>query len=218
MFWVSSSQCGHQKPSSDRDVGNIPVTARFIATNQALASLRMILPEIIEKLANISLHRRISNRCAPSCLMDFPRPAEIQTPAYFLRVQDAQRRDGRAGVQDYLLRMGQSYFNWPTPDGYPDHSEAWQGSLMPRWQFAFALIRGEIKGTKTGLTALMEVSNASNLQGEVDSVSSLLMGAPLAAAIRDELIVSVLAAGASEEETLQIVTASLIASPAFQWR
>jgi hypothetical protein len=89
---------------------------------------------------------------------------------------------------------------------------------MQRWQFAFELIRGEIKGTKTGLNALMNVSNAGNLQDKADAVSSLLLGAPLASITRDELINSVLAAGASEEETLQIVTASLISSPAFQWR
>jgi uncharacterized protein DUF1800 len=125
--------------------------------------------------------------------------------------------DGTA-IQDHLLRMGQSYFNWPTPDGYPDRSEPWQGNLMPRWQFAFELIRNEIKGTQIGLKALMDVSGASSLQDEVDAVSSLLLGAPLARVTRDELIDSVLSSGATEEETLQIVTASLIASPAFQWR
>ena len=36
--------------------------------------------------------------------------------------------------------------------------------------------------------------------------------------VRDGLIDSVRAAGASDEETLQIVAAGLIASPAFQWR
>jgi hypothetical protein len=36
--------------------------------------------------------------------------------------------------------------------------------------------------------------------------------------VRDELIDSVLSADASEEETLHILAASLIASPAFQWR
>ena len=52
-------------------------------------------------------------------------------------------------INEHLLRMGQLYFNWPTPDGYPDYSEAWQGNLMPRWQFAFALIRNETQKHKT---------------------------------------------------------------------
>jgi hypothetical protein len=121
-------------------------------------------------------------------------------------------------LHEYLLRMGQLYFNWPTPDGYPDRSEAWQGNLMPRWQFAFELIRNEIKGTRTGIKTLMDVSQADSLLEEIDAVSSLLLGASLAQSTRDDLINSVISAGATEEETLQIVTASLIASPAFQWR
>jgi uncharacterized protein (DUF1800 family) len=201
-----------------------PSTARFIATKLAR---RFIAddppPEIIEKAAQTflttegdiqSVLRVILLDGLPLAQPKYKRPANFALSA--LRMLNVGT-DG-TGVQDYLLRMGQTYFNWPTPDGYPDHSKAWQGNLMPRWQFAFELIRGEIKGTKTGLRALMDVSNALSLQGEADAVSSLLLGAPLAASIRDELIDSILSAGASEEETLQIVTASLISSPAFQWR
>jgi hypothetical protein len=121
-------------------------------------------------------------------------------------------------VQEYLLRMGQSYFNWPTPDGYPHHSDAWQGNLMPRWQFAFALMRNEIQGTKHNLNALMDVSLSDNLPGDVDAVGALLLGGPLLSNARDELIASIQSAGATEEETLQIITAGVLASPAFQWR
>jgi hypothetical protein len=64
----------------------------------------------------------------------------------------------------------------------------------------------------------MQISSTDSLQDEVDAVASLLLGAPLVPVVRDELIHSVVSAGASEEETLQIVTAGLIASPAFQWR
>jgi uncharacterized protein (DUF1800 family) len=201
-----------------------PSTARFIATKLARRFIADEPPrELVERAAQTFLDTKGDiNSVLRVILLDglpltqpkYKRPANVVLSA--LRMLNVET-DG-SGVQDHLLRMGQSYFNWPTPDGYPDHSTAWRGNLMPRWQFAFALIRGEIKGTKTGLKALMDVSNAGTLQGEVDAVSSLLLGAPLAATLRDELIDSVLAAGASEEETLQIVTASLIASPAFQWR
>jgi uncharacterized protein (DUF1800 family) len=201
-----------------------PSTARFIATK---LSRRFIAddppPAIIEKAAQTFVNTRGDIKSVLRVILldglrlaqpKYKRPVNLVLSA--LRMLNVET-DG-IGVQDYLLRMGQSYFNWPTPDGYPDHSEAWQGNLMQRWQFAFELIRGEIKGTKTGLNALMNVSNAGNLQDKADAVSSLLLGAPLASITRDELINSVLAAGASEEETLQIVTASLISSPAFQWR
>lgn len=201
-----------------------PSTARFIATKLARRFIADDPPrEIVEKAAQTFLNTKGDIKSVlrvilldglPLAQPKYKRPTNFVLSA--LRMLNVET-DG-IGVQDYLLRMGQSYFNWPTPDGYPDHSEAWQGNLMPRWQFAFELIRGEINGTKIGLNALMYVSNAGNLQGEADAVSSLLLGAPFAATVRDELIDSILSAGASEEETLQIVTASLIASPAFQWR
>ena len=43
-----------------------------------------------------------------------------------------------------LGRMGQSPFAWPTPDGYPDRADAWTGTLLWRWNFAFALTAGEL--------------------------------------------------------------------------
>jgi len=201
-----------------------PSTARFIATKLTRRFIADEPPhEIVDKAAQCFLNTKGDIKSVVGVILldglplaqpKYKRPANFVLSA--LRMLNVET-DG-IEVQDYLLRMGQPYFNWPTPDGYPDHSEAWQGNLMPRWQYAFGLIRGEIKGTKTGLKALMDVANAGNLRGEVDAVSSLLLGAPLAEVRRDQLIDSVLSAGASKEETLQIVTASLIASPAFQWR
>jgi len=201
-----------------------PRTAHFIATKLARRFIADEPPrQIVEKAAQIfintkgdlkSVLRVILLDGLPLAQPKYKRPANFILSA--LRMLNAET-DG-AGIQDYLLRMGQSYFNWPTPDGYPDHSKVWQNNLMPRWQFAFEFIRDEIKGTKHHLKALMDVSASDSLQGDVDAVASLLVGAPIAPAARDELIDSVLAAGASEEEMLQIVTAGLIASPAFQWR
>jgi hypothetical protein len=126
-----------------------------------------------------------------------------------------------------LMQMGQMYFNWTTPDGYPDTSDAWQGSLMPRWQFAFELIRNELPKTTHNLNALLDVSHlhlrqvqvsTGSLHTDVDSLASLLLGTPLDRLTRDGMIDTVHSAGATPKETLQIIAASLIASPAFQWR
>ena len=201
-----------------------PSTARFIAAKLARRFLGDEPPqEIVEKAAQVFLrtHGDIES-VLHIILLDglalaqpkYKRPVNFVVSA--LRMLNVEA-DG-AALQEHLLRMGQAYFNWPTPDGYPDRSEAWQGNLMPRWQFAFELIRNEIPGTQTGLKLLMEVSNAINLQDQVDAIASLLLGAPFERPARDELIDSVLSAGATEEEALQIVTAGLLASPAFQWR
>ena len=201
-----------------------PGTAQFLATKLTRRFIADEPPqEIVEKAAQTFLQTKgdIKSVLRVVLLDGFPlaqpkykRPANFVLSA--LRMMNAET-DG-AGIQKYLLRMGQSYFNWPTPDGYPDHSEAWQGNLMSRWQFAFEFIRNEIPGTKHNLKALMDVSLSDSLPGDVDAVAALLLGAPIPSAARDELIEAATSAGASDEETLQIVTAGLLASPAFQWR
>lgn len=199
-------------------------TARFIATKLTRRFIADEPPgQIVEKAAQVflktngdikSVLRLILLDGLPLAQPKYKRPANFVLSA--LRMLNAET-DG-AGVQEYLLRMGQSYFNWPTPDGYPDHSAVWQGNLMPRWQFAFEFIRNEIHGAKHNLPALMDVSLSDNLQGDVDAITALLLGAPFDPVARDRLIESVQSAGATEEETLQIVAAGLLASPAFQWR
>ena len=93
-----------------------------------------------------------------------------------------------------------------------------RSNLMPRWQFAFALMRNDLNDTKHNLQNLLDASSTGILQDDVDSLTSLLLGAPLERFARNEIIDSVRAAKATDEETLQIIAAGLIASPAFQWR
>jgi len=219
------------QPSGEKEAEQViemlashPSTARFIATKLTRRFLADKPPQVIVEKATQtflktngdikSVLRVILLDGLPLAQPKYKRPANFILSA--LRMLNVET-NGTA-IHDYLLRMGQFYFNWPTPDGYPDHSETWQGNLMPRWQFAFELIRDEINGTKTGLKSLLDVSMADGLREEVDSISTLLLGAPLDLVVRDELIDSVLSAGASEEEALHIVTAGLLASPAFQWR
>ena len=44
---------------------------------------------------------------------------------------------GHQPLIEYLHRMGQGPFQYPTPDGYPDRTEPWLGTLLWRWNFAF---------------------------------------------------------------------------------
>ena len=201
-----------------------PSTARFICTKLARRFIADEPPQaLIEKAAQIFLDTQGDIKAVlrvilldglPLAQPKYKRPANFILSS--LRMLNAET--DAVGLHDYLLRMGQLYFNWPTPDGYPDRSAAWQGTLMPRWQFAFEFIRNEIKNTKHNLTALLDVSSTGILQDDVDALTSLLLGAPMERVARDELIASVRSAGATPEETLQIIAASLIAAPAFQWR
>ena len=200
-----------------------PSTARFIATKLTRRFIADDPPqEIVEKAAQTfldtngdikSVLRVILFDGLPLAQPKYKRPANFITSA--LRLTNTET-DG--ALHDYLLRMGQPYFNLPTPDGYPDVSAPWQSNLMPRWQFAFELMRGEIAGAKNNLDRLLDVASTGILEDDVDALTSLLLGAPLDRFARDELIDSVYSTGATPEETLQILAAGIIASPAFQWR
>ncbi len=201
-----------------------PSTARFISTKLARRFIADEPPQaLIEKATQTflatqgdikSVLRVILLDGLPLAQPKYKRPANFILSA--LRMLNAET--DAAALHEHLLRMGQLYFNCPTPDGYPDRSAAWQGNLMPRWQFAFAFIRNELKNTKHNLTTLLDVSSTGILQDDMDALASLLLGAPLERLARDELIASVRTAGATPAETLQIIAASLISSPAFQWR
>ncbi|MBL8102918.1 MAG: DUF1800 domain-containing protein, partial [Anaerolineales bacterium] len=201
-----------------------PSTAKFICTKLARRFVADNPPEqLIEKATQTFLNTNGDIKSVLRVILfdglalaqpKYKRPVNFLLSA--LRMLNVET-DGIA-LRDYLVRMGQLYFNWPTPDGYPDYSEAWQGNLMPRWQFAFALIRDELKNTKHNLQSLLDVSSTGILQDDVDAITSLLLGAPLDRLTRNEIIDTVRAAGATEEETRQIIAASIIASPAFQWR
>lgn len=219
------------QPSGQREAEDVieqlathPSTARFIT---AKLTRRFIAddppPYIVENAAQTfldtngdikSVLRVILLDGLPLAQPKYKRPVNFVTSA--LRTLNVET-DGDA-VNGHLLQMGQSYFNHPTPDGYPDYSEAWQGNLMPRWQFAFELIRNEIKNTRNNLNELLDVPSTGVLQDEVDALASLLLGAPMERPTRDKLIDSVSSTGATKEESLQILAASLVASPAFQWR
>ncbi len=57
-------------------------------------------------------------------------------------------------VLDYLQRMGQPLFQYPTPDGYPDDEAAWVGTLLWRWNFALAIAGDRLPTVRSSLGEL----------------------------------------------------------------
>ncbi len=202
-----------------------PSTAQFIATKLARRFLADPPPDaIVARAAKTFLQTNGDIRATLRVILLDGLPlagARYKRPVHFvagaLRMLNAET-DGGPAVQEYLLRMGQRAFGWPTPDGYPDHDAAWQGNLMPRWQFAFALVRNELAQTSIDINSLREISAAKTLSQTIDAAASLLLGAPLAPAQRNEWIAAARAAGATEDETAAILLAGMLASPAFQSR
>jgi uncharacterized protein (DUF1800 family) len=140
---------------------------------------------------------------------------------------DIPNGDPRAALPLVLqLRgLGQAFFAWQAPNGYPQAGTAWvnTGGMLSRWNLAFALAEGRIKGVRHDLNAFSaaDTTTAGTL---VDAVGSSLLYAPLPALARMALIDY---ASEGQGEQAQIGTASrkrklpelaglILASPAFQ--
>ena len=116
------------------------------------------------------------------------RATRLKRPFHFiasaLRATDASTDAGPA-LQDYLVRMGHAPYQCPTPDGYPQEAGPWLGTLLWRWNFAAALTRNHIVGTRVDVDALRERARgderlAAHLLGRRPAPEEwrLLAGAP----------------------------------------
>ena len=56
--------------------------------------------------------------------------------------------DGGPAIQNRLADMGQPLYQWPMPDGYPDDTAAWTGSILARWNFVLAIAEDRIADTR----------------------------------------------------------------------
>lgn len=143
-------------------------------------------------------------------LPKFKRPVNFVVSA--LRQSHAETNVG-AAIHAYLVRMGQSPFDWPTPDGYPDSNIDWMNNLLPRWQFALSLVRNELPGTLVDVEMLL--GDALTLPRQISRLSELFLGSSIPPDKSELLLQSLAQAG---DEIHIILAAGLLASPAFQWR
>ncbi len=124
------------------------------------------------------------------------RPFDFMVSA--LRVTEAET-EARQPLQEHLRKMGQPVNEWPMPDGYPDGTAEWTGSLLARWNFALQLASGGIGRT----------------QGNWDkNVLLYQLGLPDS----DQVLAGLKTALQPHEQNPAQMGALLLASPAFQWR
>jgi hypothetical protein len=114
-----------------------------------------------------------------------------------------------APLIDYLTRMGQGVFEYPTPNGYPDEASPWLGTLLWRWNFAFALAGGQVPSVEVPFDKLLHAL-AANGQGSGGTLFRYFVGRNPRDDERHALDSAVVS-----EPTEQI--ALLLASPQFQW-
>lgn len=193
-------------------LGDPPPTPIVSRASQAfLDSNGEILPTLRVILLDGLAHSRAS-----SISMKYKRPVNYLVSA--LR-QTGSDTNGGPALQDFLRQLGQSPYGWPTPDGYPDTSSAWQGNLLPRWRFALELVQGQIKGTSFDLDQFLQVMQGDTPRVFIQRAAQILLGRRLSPSLETDLL-QALKPTFNEDpaQAAQLVLASLIASPAFQWR
>lgn len=125
-----------------------------------------------------------------------------------LRATNADTDANRA-IQDQLAKMGQPLYQWPMPDGYPDKTTAWTGSLLARWNFAVALMTAGLPGTTVDLPSL-KITDSAGKSANRDLVE-LILATKSNPSILGKL-------GALPHSKVSERAALVLASPEFQWR
>lgn len=119
--------------------------------------------------------------------------------------------------------LGQAPFNWQPPNGYPDVQGYWASTngLLNRWNFAFALAEGRLRGLRANGAAL--VGSARTPAELLDQLSDRVVHRTLAETDRGALLAYIGGSNAPlPSATLAVKAAGLLglllASPYFQLR
>jgi uncharacterized protein (DUF1800 family) len=202
-----------------------PATARYLATKLVRRFVtESPRPDLVERVAGTFLATNGSIQETMRQVLheglEDPEP-KIKRPMDFLASGLrglAADTDAGHPIQEYLAQMGQSLFEWPTPDGPPDASGYWTSNLMPRWSFAISLAGNEINGTQIHHDQLLGAAGNEDQETIFDHVSDLLLGTRLDATVRDSLLAVLNEGGVVSQDTvLRLSLAGLLASPGFQY-
>ena len=140
--------------------------------------------------------------------------AKFRTPFEFVvasaRATDAQIDD--AGDACYeLAKMGMQVYNCPDPTGYYDRAEAWldSGVLTSRWDYAWDLCRGGVKGVKPN-PAVFAKYKAMSPDDRYKNAVKEFIGDDIGDKTRQAL------KAAADEGDIETMVAILVGSPSFQ--
>ena len=121
---------------------------RFIADEPSVASVEAVTKAFSDSKGDIKTTLRTllaTPEFATSAGAKIKRPFHYVVSA--IRTTNAQT-DADKQIMQFLEKMGQAPFRYPTPDGYPLEAEHWHATLLWRWKFALALANNKIEGTR----------------------------------------------------------------------
>ncbi|MCK6480639.1 MAG: DUF1800 domain-containing protein [Planctomycetes bacterium] len=147
------------------------------------------------------------------------RGGKVKRPLGFvvsaLRALAADTHAGPA-LLEFLSRLGQPPFQYPTPDGYPEEPEPWMGTLLWRWNFALALPANRVAGTTVDLAALVRAAGGEGAVRSPADLAPLLLGRRARAAERAAVEGHARGPLSSGRDRFAEGVGLLLASPGFQ--
>ena len=199
-------------------VANHPATARHIATKMCAFYLGHAPGNVVNDVAATytrtagsirdMLRALLTERNLAGAAPIFKRPYDYVVSA--MRALDCDT-DGGRGVQSHLESMGQLPFAWPMPNGYPLQERSWVGGLVPRWNFALALLGDQIDNSRVDTEKLRGLAAAQNI-----AISDALLR--LAFGSADDAAYAPLKRTLEARSDSREAAAVLLMSPHFQWR
>lgn len=152
-------------------------------------------------------------------------PPKLKRPYTFmvsvLRTLHTDFNLGRGRIiADWMESMGQPLFHWPPPNGYPDVSAAWAANLLPRWNFALALLHNEIPGATVPLNDILAAGEAETPTAAIQLFAGLIYGRSLRddeISLFTEYIGDHSLQNDEGQARLRDSIALMLASPEFQW-
>lgn len=140
-----------------------PATARFITGKLAAKFIEAPSDSFIGKLADSFTKssgdiKTVLRVILKSDEFKEDKASKLKRPFHF--VASALRGLGadthaHNELLEYLQRMGQAPFQYPTPDGYPDEASFWLGTLLWRWKFALACAAGQVPSLSVDIDKLI---------------------------------------------------------------
>jgi uncharacterized protein (DUF1800 family) len=223
---------GHTLPAGlgERDVDDLvdiacrhPSTSTHIATKMVRRFVADDPPAaLVEKVAGVfrSTDGDIK-QCVRTVLTsnEFKASAGVKFKPPFRFVVSALRAVGadthaHAPLIKYLAQMGQGVFEFPTPDGYPDKTSPWLGTLLWRWNLAFALAGNQVPSVDAPIDKLQKALGANG-----EAMPANLFAHCTGHAPTDEqraALAEAIAGRVNESESGQEVLGLILSSPGFQ--
>ena len=183
---------GHGEDEGERVLDMLsraPATAHFITTKLARHFVSDDPPKaLVDRCANTFSQTDGDIRETLRCIVTSPEffsrsayRAKVKTPfelvASALRAVDAQP-DTTPRTAQIVARLGQPIFGRQTPDGWPDHGDAWMntGAILNRINFGLSLAAGQVPGAQLANWPEFSMLRTEPRAEQVDGVIKSMLG------------------------------------------